>query len=336
MESKIKRNVSLDLLKILSCFSVVILHIFGKKPNVYNSSLYYIATFAIPVFFMVNGFLLMKKEKIDYNYIFRKILKILLIVVSWNIILTIAIFIFKREFQNPIIEAGKNLVQSGTFYQFWFFGTLIIIYSILPVLHKVLNKNKTTYKIILTILFSICIIVDIINIILGLMDKKIFTEQIIQTFRLWTWLFYFLLGGYIGKYNLELNICKNKKYIIILILTMFIIVMYQYIIGNLVFKNFHAEYFYDNILIMFYVLVIWNGIYNNSKFSKYESIIEKMNKYIIGVYILHLLIIGAISKFYQYDNFLINIIMLIFVLLLSIIVSAIIDKIPKIKEIIKM
>ena len=117
---------------------------------------------------------------------------------------------------------------------------------------------------------------------------------------------------------------------------MFIIVMYQYIIGNLVFKNFHAEYFYDNILIMFYVLVIWNGIYNNSKFSKYESIIEKMNKYIIGVYTLHLLIIGAISKFYQYDNFLINIIMLIFVLLLSIIVSAIIDKIPKIKEIIKM
>lgn len=336
MKSKVKRNISLDFLKILSCFSVVILHIFGREPNIYNSSFYYIATFAIPVFFMVNGFLLMKKEKIDYKYIFRKILKILVIVISWNIILTIAIFVFKREFQNPIIEAVKNFLQKGTLLQFWFFGALIIIYFILPVVHKLLNKNKTTYKITLSILFAICVIVDIINIILGLMDKKIFTEQIIQTFRLWTWLFYFLLGGYIGKYNFELNIYKNKKYVIILILTMFIIVIYQYIIGNFLFKNFHAEYFYDNILIMFYVLMIWNGIYNNSKLLKYEGIIENVNKYIIGIYVLHLLIISVIGKFYQYNNFLINIIMLILVLVISSIISALIDKVPRVRKIIKM
>lgn len=337
MEKKLQRNVSLDFLKVLSCISIVILHIFGRKPNVYNSIFYYVATFAIPIFFMVNGFLLIKKERIDYKYILKKIVKIFIIIFSWNIILSIAIFLYKRGIQNPIIETVKNLIQKGTFFQFWFFGSLIIIYCILPILHKILSKNKNIYKIVLLILFFICIMIDVINIILGLNGQKIFTEQIIQTFRLWTWLFYFLLGGYIGKYNVELNVCKNKKvYNLAILLTMVVIVIYQYIIGNFIFKNFHAEYFYDNILIMFYVLLIWSGVYNNQKYFKYESIIEKLNKYIIGIYILHPLIIKGISKFYQYDNFLINIIMLILILSISVIISIVIDEIPKIREIIKM
>ena len=59
---EVKRNLSLDVLKLLACFSVVVLHVFGRKINIGNSIFYYIATFAIPVFLMVNGYLKINKE----------------------------------------------------------------------------------------------------------------------------------------------------------------------------------------------------------------------------------------------------------------------------------
>ena len=80
MESKVERNISLDVLKVLSCFSIVALHIFGRKNNLLNGIVYYISTFAIPIFFMVNGFLLMRKKEISYKYIVKKIYKILKII----------------------------------------------------------------------------------------------------------------------------------------------------------------------------------------------------------------------------------------------------------------
>ena len=336
MENKISRNISLDVLKILACFSVVILHVFGRDPNILNSVFYYIATFAIPIFFMVNGYLLINKKDITYNYVLKKILKILLIVIFWNIILSIGVIVIKHEWRNPIIETAKNLLQKGTFSHFWFFGSLIIIYLFLPKLHKIVNKKKKIYQRTLLFLFIFCIIIDIINIILGIQGKGIFTVNVIQTFRLWTWLFYFLLGGYIGKYKTEIGNNKNIKFKLITIFATFFVIVYQYFIGNYVFKNYHAEYFYDNIFIIIYVLLVWYGVYSKSAYQKYESKIEKINKCIMGIYILHPLVIKLISKYYNYGNCLINIVMFSIIIVICMIISIIIDKIPKLKEIIKM
>lgn len=336
MENKIGRNISLDILKILACFSVVILHIFGRTPNIPNSIFYYLATFSIPIFFMVNGFLLINKKEITYHYVLKKILKILLIVMSWNTILTIGIIVIKHEWINPIIETAKNLLQKGTFSQFWFFGSLIIIYLFLPKLYKLVNRNKKIYQRTLLFLFIFCFIIDIINIILGIKGREIFTVNVIQTFRLWTWLFYFLLGGYIGKYKIEISDNKNIQYKLMTIFAMIFIIIYQYFIGNYVFKNYHAEYFYDNVFIMIYVLLICYGVYSKSGYKKYESKIEKTNKCIMGIYILHPLVIKLISKYYNYDNWLINIEIFIVTIIICMTISTIIDKIPKLKEIVKM
>lgn len=328
---EVKRNLSLDVLKLLACFSVVILHVFGRKINLGNSIFYYIATFAIPVFFMVNGFLLINKEVITYKYVIKKIIRMIVVIIAWNVILSFGNLVINHELINPFIDSIKNLIQQGTFYQFWFFGSLMILYSILPKLHKWLKDNKKTYQIILIILFFICIVIDITNIILGIKGERIFTSRIIQTFRLWTWLFYFLLGGYIGKYNLEKKYKEILNFKILGIVIMSFAILYQYLIGKCIFKDFHAEYFYDNIFIILYSGLIFTGGLNKKR-SKYYRMIETINSSIMGIFILHPFVIRLISKFYDYENTIVNILVFVLTVTICMFVSMIIAKIPKLKK----
>ena len=98
------RNINLDLIKIIACIGVVLLHTTmpGFKETGqwhYSSYLYYLGTYSIPLFFMVNGYLLLGKSKITYPYIQHKIKWVLITVSSWTVI----IWLLKRDFTiNPI------------------------------------------------------------------------------------------------------------------------------------------------------------------------------------------------------------------------------------------
>jgi surface polysaccharide O-acyltransferase-like enzyme len=74
-----KRNLELDLLKIIACFTVIVVHVTGiiatNNSNIYtiNHTLYYIGSFSIQMFFMVNGFFSLNKKNISYQYVIKKI-----------------------------------------------------------------------------------------------------------------------------------------------------------------------------------------------------------------------------------------------------------------------
>lgn len=138
------KDINLDLLKVIACVGVVLLHTeMGgfKETGSWNFStyLYYLGTYSILLFFIVNGYLLLGKKEITYSYILQKVKYILITVLSWTFI----VWLFKRDFSvNPIKKLIGSLVQKGYFFQFWFFGALILIYICLPVLKQFLNKKK--------------------------------------------------------------------------------------------------------------------------------------------------------------------------------------------------
>ena len=121
--------MGLDLLKVMACIGVVSLHttISGfKATESWNISayLYYLGTYSIPIFFLINGCFLLNKKNLSYSYIFNKLKWMTFSVFFWNI----TIWILKRDFtSNPFKAIIGSLVQRGYFSQFWFFGTLIII-----------------------------------------------------------------------------------------------------------------------------------------------------------------------------------------------------------------
>ena len=74
-----KRDSSLDILKLISMAAVLFLHTQrnAELGVVFNPVLYYGSRFAMPVFFMINGMLIMDHKEFTISYYFKKILNML-------------------------------------------------------------------------------------------------------------------------------------------------------------------------------------------------------------------------------------------------------------------
>ena len=120
-----ERNTGLDLLKIIACFACVVLHVTGMVPVAsagygLQNALYYIAGLAVPVFFMVNGALLLNKADLGYRYVSKKIANILVIVFAWNVLFFLEKLLLERTTTDPAAASLRSFVQGDYFWQFWF------------------------------------------------------------------------------------------------------------------------------------------------------------------------------------------------------------------------
>lgn len=324
-------------MKILATFLVVVLHTvdYGVAQNNKNTGLlfFYLGTTAIPLFFMVNGYLQLRKV-VDYKYIFKKILKILFVVFIWNLFYWMIQLIIKGRTENIIYEIIINFLQKGHFGQFWFLGSLIIMYLILPLISKIFNNKSKRYCIILTAtLTTTCILIDLFNIRNNFFNHTTIQQTIIQTFRLWTWFTYFCLGGLINKLNL-LEKLKKRWHFIIMILTSIIFLIYQYCVGLQFYGNLYVSNFYDSGLCIFTTIIVFT--YLKKINFKNNGLIQTLGQTIMGIYIIHPFIINSIKNLIPISNNFVNILLTFIVFGICGVISYIIYRIPKLNNIIKL
>ena len=334
MKNNTKREHWIDALKIFACFLVVILHTitYGLQENKRNFGivLYYLGTIAIPIFFMVNGYLQLRR-KVNYKYVINKV---------FNGILNFIVFLFKiivnGKVENLFEQVYKCFLQKGYFYQFWFLGSLILIYLVLPILSRIFNTEGNLYKKITVILIIESILINVIGIRCYLRYNLVIKDNIIQTFRIWTWLMYFCLGGYINKNDILQKISK-KIHICAIVFCTGLSLVYQYLVSNAFYGNLYAENFYDSVLIIINSILVFTYFRKvNYEDSKLVTMISNLT---MGVYIVHPLLKNVIKKVFsqviQINN-LSNVVILLFVYLGSLIISYVIYKIPKLNKIIKI
>ena len=328
------RNLGLDLLKIFSCIGVVVLHSTRPGFNLehYNISayLYYLATYAIPLFFMLNGYFLLNKKKLPYSYVFNKIRGILTIVFVWNML----IWVIKRDFNvNPLMKIIGSLLQKGYAYQFWFFGSLIIIYLTLPIVKKVLEKDYS-YFVILLILIVIGIVIEMIN---TFIFHKPIQQYVPQTFRLWTWFFYYILGGYLGKINIqEIKLTKLIKISFSIIFIISPILLF-YLAKN-VYHDAPAEYFYDSMIVKIVsigLFILFLKIEKNIVLKNNELIVM-VSSLTMGVYIVHTYVLARVAKYINYNLWYNTVIILIVTLSISFFISRIIWSVKYFRVLLKI
>lgn len=328
------RNLGLDLLKIFSCIGVVVLHSTRPGFNLeqYNISayLYYLATYAIPLFFMLNGYFLLNKKKLPYSYVFNKIRGILTIVFVWNML----IWVIKRDFNvNPLMKIIGSLIQKGYAYQFWFFGSLIIIYLTLPIVKKVLEKDYSYFAILL-ILIVIGIVIEMIN---TFIFHKPLQQYVPQTFRLWTWFFYYILGGYLGKINIqEIKLTKLIKISFSIIFIISPILLF-YLAKN-VYHDAPTEYFYDSMIVKIVsigLFILFLKIEKNIVLKNNELIV-KLSSLTMGVYIVHTYVLARVAKYINYNLWYNTVIILFATLSISFLISRIIWSVKNFRVLLKI
>ena len=328
------RNINLDLLKVLACVGVVLLHTtMGgfKEAGSWNllTYLYYLGTYSIPLFFMVNGYLLLGKREITYSYILQKVKWILITVSSWTFI----VWLFKRDFtENLIKKIVGSLIQKGYFFQFWFFGALMLIYICLPILKKFLNSKRSFFY-SLSLLAVIGLIFELTNIVLQMPIQT----YVIQTFRLWTWLFYYLLGGYIAKFTMEELKARFKNWMkIVSILLLLLSPVILFFIAKTTYHNLFAEYFYDILFVKVVSLGIFLTILTLTVNEKWSEWIVSLSNQTMGVFIIHTYIMKVWEKLFGFSFVGSYLLFAIFTLSVSFIIVGMLMKIPYFNRIVKL
>lgn len=299
-----KREISIDLIKILASFAVICLHIIDIPNSQLDKYVYYLSGCAIPLLFMVNGYLLLNKRQITFKKQSLKTCKMIGIVFLWCLLYSVMTYLNNRVWINPIQSTFDGLVQKGPLWQFWFIGALILLHLFLPILHKIFQKPKLAVLVTLSFIL-ICFSLDLSNVLFVALDKPLIQSYVPQTFRLWNHFAYFFLGGLLGKPEIKQIIkeeVKGYKHFIILVVLSWIIVYYQIYMGQYYYGTTYAEYFYDNIFIMSWNIVLFTWLTRfHLQNSKIINTVEYISVNTFGVYAMHLYLLNLIPLVFNYQ-----------------------------------
>lgn len=194
VDEKQVRNLNIDLIKIISCIGVVGLHVFyqyGENSDIYRL-IYNMGIISIPLFFMASGYFMLNRS-VDWKKIINKVKKIILFVTIWGIVFWLLYGIMDRRL--TLYQLAVNIlgpyIQKGHLGQFWFLASLIIVYLLSPILINFKMNHHKLYYVSLATLIVLSAALSYIDITNG----KVVEGHFIQTFRLWIWLPYFMMGG---------------------------------------------------------------------------------------------------------------------------------------------
>lgn len=330
MERSKARNQNVDLLKVLACIAVVGLHTLQKDVSLINLVVYYLCGFAVPVFFASSGYFLLNRGIISVSYIVRKILNILRVVIIWNVLIILSqymLMVLYRQnisfsIMNVIRTIIKSLLQKGVLWQFWYFGALMIIYFFLPILSNLVKKGYALR--VWSVLTFMCIFFQVVSCIIGRPIQK----NVVQTFRLWTWLQYFILGSFIDKILLKFKQVPFQIHFVLMCISTIWIVLYQVVMGKYLLHNSYAEYFYDSVFTIIWVILIFTWVIRLKLTVKFRRLIDKLAPQTMGVYIIHPLLIRLCSHFIEVHQVTVAFIYFIVILSIAFVISYLINRTP--------
>lgn len=266
------------------------------------------------------------------NYVLNKIGLIMIPILGWNLIVFIPKIILKKNENGYFETVLGSLIQKGFFFQFWFLGALIIMLFLVPILNKIMKSSIKLYVIVLIIFLIISWLIDLYNHFSGAIPLQ---KNVIQTFRVWTWISYYMSGGLIGNLIKKINFIDFKKQLNYFSVVLTVLTIIYSIYNAAWISNPFAEYNYDNILIFIWIVTIFLACISTTKFSKHSTkIIESISKYSFGIYIVHVIALKIFEKVFVFDGIFINLITIIGVFLISWLITFVISKTPYVNKLV--
>lgn len=317
--------------------SVIMLHTcYGG--NRLDMMFYISSAIGVPLFFTVSGYLLLQRKTATWKYSFRKIGNIIKYIILSILVYKLVFYgayILKsiivgtqRTLSEILMEAIQStgydllfcMVQRGDFFIYWFFGALIILYLLYPLIHM-LCQNRMAYLMVLT---GLCI-VEIAIMFANLHNE--FEHSIPGALRQWNWLFYFMLGGAFHMINTERIQTRWIVFVGALIFTYMACSRY----GILKVPDCAIWYFSPSVMMVVSgIFLLCNRINISSNVFVANSVVA-LSALFLPVYSYHCYVMSFVCGFIPA-----RIIRFAVVAILSIILGKILTSIPYLKNIYKI
>lgn len=301
---KNKRIIYYDLLRILACFLVIVNHtakdvFYWYLPNASEIiSIFYFmfSKIAVPLFLMISGALLLKKNY-DYKHIMvHKFGKTFLAIYLFSAYL----FVFFEH--RPLNPLGwlSSIIQEPAFTAFWYLYALLGIYLVLPFLQLLAQSmNKKQFHIFFSIWF----------ILYGLIPFF----QDMGFFPPYTYLFkmplitsevgYLFLGYYLTKDEYHPVPYKNSHLILTFLATLFfasLFTIWEFYHYGLFRLTLDRNFIFTSIIMGTTVFLLMKNLDLKLHFSeKNLKIIHFFAESTYGIYLVHGIVMAYLADFQQ-------------------------------------
>ena len=267
--------------------------VFKNTGNFAGEFFYFSASYCIPGFFLMSGYLVACHPTVTINYCENKIKIILTKLFGWIIFYSVINYIFYTELLNPFEHMILSLKAQGILPVAWFIFTYCIILITASFLFRALKAYPSLYCFLASIL--------IIALAFGFAHRLNNKPQ-----ALWFHLYlgYFIFGMSILKIQDYLNkiMSKNKQQILFLSIFLLSSVVYLLQVGAR--KNFmlpaeyYGKWYYSTWLFSLFFFMCNIEV----KRQVTQKIIELFSKNSLVVYLGHLPFLTLITNKYHELN----------------------------------
>ena len=337
-----KRIVYLDMLKVISCIAVVLIHataIGFTEINIQNTSwkvsaiFNLIPRFAVPVFVMVSGALFLNKDKeISIKKLYTKnILHLVIIYIVWTFIYS-AYNVYNNAQGFSLLQVLKGGIIKS-YYHLWFIPMLIGVYICVPFLKSIVKDKKIVeYFLLIFLLFNV--IPTTIKLFKfpysGYIGNILSRIQVPSL----SYLGYFILGHYLHTYDMTK---KKRRTIYILGIVSLIVAIVGTIFYSLHLgyakESFCREFSITTYLMSIAIFVLMKSLLYNKE-VKFEKVIIHFSEISLGIYLTHALFRDILKNQWEFSftNMWMLPVNMIVTIALSYILTVVLKKIPVINK----
>lgn len=338
------RKAYIEYLRVAAMLSVVAIHVCIAALNGFETSSIWSAVFylsirnifhyAVPVFFMISGALLLSPDrempikKLIHNYILKY--GAVIILFGWAFAFLEEIFHAKTFSLAIVLRSFSNMLQGNSWDHMWYMYTLLGMMFVVPVLRtiteKITKQSEIIYMVITFMLF-----LSLIPCLEDIFQYKLGVVFPISS----VYVLYMLLGYWMDQDKIKIN----RAFIIPFILFIAIIIIGLSYYDQLEKYDLGMLVKYNSPLIVAFSMLIFTLFKNMDIKNAVPQMIKKLGEYSFAVYLVHMFWINILYKLLKVNPFAMNCVfgfLLVYVMVVfaSIISAIIMKKVPILKKII--
>lgn len=298
-----KRDYSLDFLRVVACILVIVIHVANVYCRAYANieQINYIgavifnaiARISVPVFFMISGALLIKDTNFDMKKYLKRIWRLVFALIVWNLIY----FFFNRFYLGNTGNFMDALIESffePTKRHLWFMYAIIGIYIVLPFIQSMCkNLSRKEEDLFMGLWVFFVGVVYILKLLL-----KVDVNYPIPIIQGTYYLGYFVLGRFLYKRVSEVKQPHKWNKYLITISTICFIITILFTCTN----SFNQDKYYNLMLAyrsIFYMLasssVFLLFTMNKDKFKE-NKLVASISGLSFGIYLIHPIFLNLITE----------------------------------------
>ncbi len=359
--TKQNRLTYIDLMECIAIFFVVAYHAtaysfdFVSNGSVANYLIYFCRTIlstCVPIFFFVNGYLLLNKP-FNFKKHISKILHMFIIIFIWAFVLMPLYLIISGQSisLNAIVVPILNMDTGWSMNLFWYLGALICIYILFPLLKLAFDKDKKLFY-FFTIVFAVLTfgfkffneMVILLSPFTHLLENGL-ELPIITMFNPFRGSYgysfvYFCVGGIMFEYKDKvLSIPKTKRNVIS-VFGILVSCVCLFVMGVLHSKLIKGEVWdivwngYDTIFTFLNVIFLYVLCLN---YKKDYGFIRTVSTNTLGIYFIHGLLLRLTIGVFDFEflrNLPFNLVYSFAILCICLLISIVVKKIPIINKLV--